>query len=272
IDDYYEFLEVSSTASTSEIQRAYRKKALRYHPDKNPDNPYAKSKFEQLSKILDILSESGSREKYDRSLRARKEKAMRDAQLDAKRRKLREELEAKEQRAKEEKEKKIMEDLIRMRDAEKTRCSNLFLLEKENQNLRNRLNSELSDIENRVGPNYEILFNVKIQWDHRLEVTSNALFNIFSKFGEISVIMIPNFSKAEIEIKSKQVALQVVNEKFDNLIIKGLQVVVRPRPESSPFGPRHGQSLENFENEVLSKLRLAQQYRNMGQPPPPLIC
>lgn len=63
--DYYEVLEVSKTASQEEIKKAYRKKAIKFHPDKNPDNPTAESKFKESAEAYEILSNQEKRAKYD---------------------------------------------------------------------------------------------------------------------------------------------------------------------------------------------------------------
>ncbi|XP_015788576.1 dnaJ homolog subfamily C member 17 [Tetranychus urticae] len=271
--DYYEFLEISSASSTSQIKKAYRKKALILHPDKNLENPHAKADFEKLSKILDILTDPAAREKYDRQLRAQKEKKMRDAELDAKRKKLRDELEERERLAKEEKERKIMEDIARMKDAEKTRIANLRQLDRENQKLKIKVEHDLRDIAHRVGPSDEILYRLRVEWASKFDVSSAILSNIFSKFGPVNVIMSPKSSNAEIEFKDKEQVMKVLNERFDNLSVKKLTIIIQTLPKQSPYGPSFNQALDSFENEVLSKLRLAQLIK-MGQPPPPppLIC
>ncbi len=64
--DYYEILGVSRDASQEEIKKAYRKLAVKYHPDRNPDNKEAEEKFKEASQAYDTLSDATKRQKYDR--------------------------------------------------------------------------------------------------------------------------------------------------------------------------------------------------------------
>ncbi|MGA1876012.1 MAG: molecular chaperone DnaJ [bacterium] len=64
--DYYEVLEVSRSATPEEIKKAYRKMALQYHPDRNPDNPEAEEKFKEASEAYEVLSDPQKRSLYDR--------------------------------------------------------------------------------------------------------------------------------------------------------------------------------------------------------------
>lgn len=82
-----------------QIRKAYRKKALECHPDKNPDNPKAAELFHQLSKVLEILTDISARSAYDKVLHARKAAEIRNTQLDSKRQKLKADLEAREKAA-----------------------------------------------------------------------------------------------------------------------------------------------------------------------------
>jgi curved DNA-binding protein len=63
--DYYKIMGVEKTATQSEINKAYRKLALKYHPDKNPDNKQAEDKFKQLSEAYEVLKDPEKRKKYD---------------------------------------------------------------------------------------------------------------------------------------------------------------------------------------------------------------
>lgn len=63
--DYYEVLEVSKSATVEEIKKAYRKKAIQYHPDKNPGDKEAEEKFKEAAEAYDVLSNSDKRARYD---------------------------------------------------------------------------------------------------------------------------------------------------------------------------------------------------------------
>ena len=66
--DYYDVLGVSKSANKDELKKAYRKLAMKYHPDRNPDDSQAAEKFKELSEAYEILSDDQKRQTYDLSL------------------------------------------------------------------------------------------------------------------------------------------------------------------------------------------------------------
>ena len=64
--DYYDILGVARSSGDAEIKRAYRKLALKYHPDKNPGDQEAEERFKEAAEAYEVLSDSGKRERYDR--------------------------------------------------------------------------------------------------------------------------------------------------------------------------------------------------------------
>ena len=63
--DYYEILGVERSASTEEVKKAYRKIAIKFHPDKNPDDPTAEDKFKEAAEAYEVLSNPEKKQRYD---------------------------------------------------------------------------------------------------------------------------------------------------------------------------------------------------------------
>ena len=64
--DFYKILDLKRNAKDSDIKKAYRKLTLQYHPDKNPGDESAKSKFHDVAAAYEVLSDNEKRRKYDR--------------------------------------------------------------------------------------------------------------------------------------------------------------------------------------------------------------
>ena len=64
--DFYEILGVNKSSSQEEIKKAYRKVAIKFHPDKNPDDKAAEEKFKEAAEAYEVLSNPEKKQKYDR--------------------------------------------------------------------------------------------------------------------------------------------------------------------------------------------------------------
>src|SRR4030065_1085080 len=64
-EDYYQILGLDKKVSADEIKKAYRKLALKWHPDKNPNNKAAEEKFKKISEAYAVLSDVQKRQQYD---------------------------------------------------------------------------------------------------------------------------------------------------------------------------------------------------------------
>ena len=64
--DYYEVLGVSKNATDEEIKKAYKKQAIKYHPDRNPGNKEAEEKFKEAAEAYEVLHDPNKRAQYDR--------------------------------------------------------------------------------------------------------------------------------------------------------------------------------------------------------------
>ncbi len=66
--NYYEILEVEKNASFNEIKSKYRKLAMKYHPDKNPNNPKAEEKFKRIGEAYEVIGNKEKRSEYDKKI------------------------------------------------------------------------------------------------------------------------------------------------------------------------------------------------------------
>lgn len=64
-EDYYDILKIDKSATANEIKKAYRKKAIKYHPDKNPDDKVAEEKFKKAAEAYEVLSNPDKKARYD---------------------------------------------------------------------------------------------------------------------------------------------------------------------------------------------------------------
>ncbi|XP_074599960.1 uncharacterized protein LOC141854249 [Brevipalpus obovatus] len=255
--NYYEFLKIEREASIDQINKAYRRRTLEYHPDKNPDDPSAKQKFEKLQEIVEILRDPVQRSDYDRKLKARDEKRVKDKELDATRRKYKENLEKRERERQEEESHKLARNINRQKEIERVRRINLQLLEDEIEKIRMKTKRDLADASRKITSGGQIFYRLTVEWDGEIDGSTvknsrSSLTKIFSQFGKIVDLVIHGKS-ATIEFLEESSVHAALSDKLDNVAIRKVQVFCRDL--KSPYGIRPGQTLADFENSVLGKMR-----------------
>ncbi|CAG9864680.1 unnamed protein product [Phyllotreta striolata] len=212
--DLYEILNVEVNSSVAEIKKAYRKQALQCHPDKNPDDPNAAKKFHELSKILEVLTDSSARAAYDKVLKAKKEAILRHKELDSKRRKLKEDLEAREKggigRHKEKSASQLLKEEI-----ERLRKEGSKQVEEEIEMVRRELEKEFANNTANDGSKYRI----KLKWSAEKNDSTNGgytheiLHRFLSKYGDVQDLVMSPKKKgsALVEFKDKKAAEMAVD-------------------------------------------------------------
>jgi len=249
--DLYKLLEVDSTATNDEINKGYKKLARKYHPDKNPDNlEEAKRMFNLIKKASEFLQDLGKRAEYDHKLKAKQLDKERYNQLDAKKRKLLDDLVAREKRHAEDEEvetkKRKEEEKI-----ERLREENRRWVEEENQKL---FEEERKTRNVLVQPCV-----LKVKWERR-EVdsqyvyTKSSLKSIFSKYssdGRITVV-----------IKDRHALIQFKNTK-DAILAKSAKGFPQNRFKSVTF--EEGNPFEEDRNENKPKDHRNNEYYNSYQ-------
>lgn len=256
--DLYELLEIQTSSSVSEIKKAYRRKALECHPDKNPDNPNAAEEFRRLSKILEILTDEAARAVYDKVLKGRKEAALRHSELDSKRRKLKEDLEAREKQAsgtyrKKTEEQELMEVIARL-NKEGSR------LVQEEMELVNRLAKKEVD---------SSTHRIKIKWkaskgdDTNGGYTKELLQKFLQKYGDIEgLVMSKKNGGAVVEFKNAKAAEMAV-ELEQGLLTNPLKCEwINGPPKKNPTQSNLLKD-SDFESVVMMKLRQAEERKRL---------
>lgn len=211
--DFYEILEIPFEAEEKQVKKSYRKKALKCHPDKNPDNPDAAQEFDKLKKILEILLDAGARRAYDKLLKSRKAAAIRAREQDSKSQKLRSELEERERRAQNQpmisEEERLRRELKRLEDEGQR------IIEEELEKLNKEVSEELkrgssSEVVNDEGASQEQGgHKVKVKWTVKEDspgYTEKEIHQLFYKWGEINAMVMKQKTKkgtALIEYKEK---------------------------------------------------------------------
>jgi len=260
-NDLYEFFSLTPVSSERDITRAYKKKALRNHPDKNPDNPRAGEIFQKISKAYKILTDPAAKAAYDKWVRAKQASLRRTQELSSKRKKLKEDLELQEQISTQESD--YVREASRNIEAEiaRLRTEGEEWIKKQEELLRAEFQNPAEAQEDPT---------LKAQWKaSKNDVTNggysrDALMKTFGRYGKVLDILVPKkCGRALIVFESALDASQAIKiEK--GLLENPLSLTwVAGKPvvqETQTFNVDN--DLESYELATFARLREAQKLMN----------
>ncbi|XP_042193975.1 dnaJ homolog subfamily C member 17 [Callorhinchus milii] len=253
--DLYSLLDISEDATAKEIKKAYRQKALKCHPDKNPDNSKAADLFHQLSQALEVLTDAAAKAAYDQIRKAKKQAAERTRKLDDKRKKVKLDLEAREREAQlnEEDEIKITKSLdeviARLREEGSRQLEEQQRLIQQQISVEREQRSQGS--ENRPESDSSPTPKLKLKWKCKKDDETNGgyshqfLLSILQKYGEILNLLVSSKKKGSAvaefsSVKAAELAFKNELGLTDNpLKISWLEGLPQPPPDrnaaNTPF-------------------------------------
>ncbi|XP_017873916.1 PREDICTED: dnaJ homolog subfamily C member 17 [Drosophila arizonae] len=279
----YDLLGVSNDAEQAEIRKAYRKRALDCHPDKNPDNPQAVERFHELSKALEILTDATARSAYDKVLRAKKAAELRTKQLDSKRQKLKEELEERERAALHKLQAGQPYSTVRKTDEEvlqeqieRLRREGSKLLEEEQQAMREQLKRNYAEQQKQrqQTPSFDSAqHRIKIKWkcdkgdDSNGGYTQERLMQYLKKYGEVvALVMNPKIrGRAMVELKTREACDMVLAYEKGNPSNPLHFQWVNPPAQDKIITPTNqsNATARDYEDLVMRKLRQAEERKRI---------
>jgi DnaJ homolog subfamily C member 17 len=262
--ELYTILNVPDDASVQDIKKAYRKTALQCHPDKNPGNKDAASKFIQLKAILELLINPESRKTYDLLRKAKLQTKLRLEKQDSKRKKLREDLERREQESALNKYDSRSEEVRLRAEIERLRKEGKRQIEEEMEAMQKKLLEDLEE-EARLAASESSIYRMKLKW-RKSDPTYNekSLNEIFSKFGALSALVVSK--------KGGSALLEYHDLHVARLSARHAMAILENPIEATPIGwtiedpipmPAQGDMDEDdFEELVFKRMRAAQVYQS----------
>lgn len=259
-----------------QIRKAYRKKALQCHPDKNPDNPKAAELFHELSKALEILLDTSARAAYNRVIEAKKAAELRTQQLDSKRQKLKADLEERERQANLNQARrqaystvsKSPEEALKD-EIERLRKEGSKLLEEEQELMQKQLKEERLKMNSTWDSSQ---YRIKIKWNASKSDVSNGGYTkeliekFLQKYGDIVVlVMSPKKNgSALVEFKTQDAAEMAVSyEKGRMENPMTLEWIGNPpKSKNNPTGSSTI-SDSDYESLVLRQMRQAEERKRL---------
>ncbi|OQO10326.1 hypothetical protein B0A48_04684 [Cryoendolithus antarcticus] len=192
-EDFYELLGISSHAGTdAEIRRAYRKTALKYHPDKVGSDAAAAAKFHDLQVAFDVLSDPASKEAYDDARRTREARQEREQQFEGRRKQFKDELEARENASLKRKRGDDVEDDAYRREIARLAADGKRRREELTAKLRKEQEAETTtqpqaEVTDEIDRSIKLRFRQTAETAH---LTQASLMETFSRYGKIEYMVL----------------------------------------------------------------------------------
>ncbi|XP_033163657.1 dnaJ homolog subfamily C member 17 [Drosophila mauritiana] len=277
----YDLLGISLECDQNEIRKAYRKKALECHPDKNPDNPKAVERFHELSKALEILTDESARAAYDKVLKAKKAAELRTRQLDGKRQKLKLELEEREQAALHKLAKSRPYSTVTKSDEEvlqeqieRLRREGSRLLEEEQRAMQEqfrRNHAEQKKLQQQPVQFDSAQHRIKMKWkaEPGQDYTQQELLKYLKKYGDVVALVVNSKrrGRAMVELATREACDMVLAyEKGDPAKPLHFEWVTPPAADKqTPKSATTGCSVSStdYEDLVMRKLRQAEERKRL---------
>uniref|UniRef100_A0A8D3A0K7 DnaJ homolog subfamily C member 17 n=1 Tax=Scophthalmus maximus TaxID=52904 RepID=A0A8D3A0K7_SCOMX len=280
--DLYGLLGCDITATTKEIKKAYRQKALTCHPDKNPDNPKAAELFHQLSQALEVLTDAAAKAAYDKICAAKKQAEERTRKLDDKRKKIKLDLEARERRAEAQSQESVQNTRSLEEEIARLREEGSRQLEEEQRLVREQIQREKEEQQRQSGDFYTINnnlsslspFSFQLKWKCKKDDETNGgysqdvLLRLLQKYGDVLNVILSSkkTGSAVVEFATVRAAeLAVENEcglsgnPLKISWLEGKPEVIAPVSQPGQFPSSQG-ALTNerdYESVVMMKMRQA---------------
>lgn len=266
--NYYEVLGIDIDAQESDIRKAYRKKALECHPDKNPDNPKAAELFHALSNALAILTDPTAKAAFDKVLKAKKAAELRNKQLDSKRQKLKADLEQREQ--------DYFNDLRKHVETfaeqfERISRENSKLLQEEQRLIKEQLQRTLQaqQSQQQQASFDSSQHRIKIKWQAEKTDSQNGgyseekLRQFLKKYGEIvALVMSKKRGSALVEFSTLDAAeMAIAYEK--GILENPLKLDWLTPPLAKKPIPNSTVTVSDYEDLVMRKMRQAEERKRL---------
>lgn len=284
--DLYGLLAIESSATTKEIKKAYRQKALTCHPDKNPDNPKAAELFHQLSQALEVLTDAAARAAYDKICTAKKQAEERNRKLDDTRKKIKLDLEARERQAEAQTQEEVQNTRTLEEEIARLREEGSRQLEEEQRLIREQIQREREAQQQQTGDSTQrqsevercsrsnVTPKLKLKWKCKKNDEMNGgyskdiLLRLLQKYGDVLnvIVSIKKKGSAVVEFATVRAAERAVKNECGlsgNPLkiwwLEGQPEVIPPASQPGSFMSSQS-SLTNerdYESVVMMRMRQA---------------